>query len=75
MRLAILLTLSLLATAVALAPAASAGPEWLPVCKDKDVRAANTHVHVGVDCYPGIWISHCPAVGDGACYHWEVALV
>ena len=72
MRSALLLAVML--AVPALAASAVAGPEWLPVCKDKDVRAFNTHVHVGIDCYPGIWVYHCPPVGDGKCYALEVPL-
>lgn len=72
MRLVVLV--AILLAAPALATTAAAGPEWLPVCKDKDVRAFNTHVHVGVDCYPGIWVTHCPPVGDGRCYAVDVSL-
>jgi hypothetical protein len=71
MRSVLLVSLCLLATAIAL-PVASAGPEWLPVCKDKDVRTGYVNVHVGVDCYPGIWVDVC-APGE-ACQRYELAL-
>ena len=49
-----------------LVPAAEAGIQWLPVCKDKDVRAGEVvHAHVGVDCYPGVWVDVC--VPDQGC--------
>lgn len=56
-----LLLVALLAAPLLLAPAASAGPQWLPVCKDKDVRVGpHVWLHVGVDCYPGLWVEVCP---------------
>ena len=60
----------LLALPIALAPAAFAGFDTFPVCHDKDVRTGVVNVHVGVDCYPGIWVDVCTP----ACYRYEVVL-
>lgn len=46
-----------------LAPPASAGIDWFPVCHDKDVRAGGVWVHVGVDCERGVWVEECLANG------------
>ena len=60
-----ILLVALLAAPVLLAPAAQAGIEWLPVCKDKDVRVGPyVWLHVGVDCYPGVWLQVCPSGGE-----------
>lgn len=58
---------ALLVAPLVLAPTALASIQWMPVCHDKEVTVARTTVHVGVDCERGIWISHCPPVGDGPC--------
>lgn len=56
-------TVLLVATAllaISLAAPAVAEPQWLPVCKDKDFRVGPyVWVHVGIDCYPGVWVQVC----------------
>jgi hypothetical protein len=51
-----LIVLTLLA-AVALLPAAAAGPDTFPVCKDKSATVPGvTAVYVNFDCYDDIYV-------------------
>lgn len=72
MRTAVLVSLALLATALAL-PAAEAGPNTFPVCHDRDVNGILVKVHVGLDCEPGVWVDVCPP-GASTCQRYEAAL-
>lgn len=58
----------IVATLALLAPTAVAGIDTFPVCHDKDVRGAGVWVHVGVDCYPGVWVEVCKPTGGCARY-------
>lgn len=69
---ATILAATLALTLVLTALPAEAGPQWLPVCKDKDVRTGVVNVHVGVDCYPGLWVDVCAPRGE--CERYEIVL-
>lgn len=57
----LVLIVALLLAAPALAATGAAGPQWLPVCKDKDFHVGPyVWLHVGVDCEPGVWVEVCP---------------
>lgn len=72
MKLSILLMVCLVSAALVL-PTATA-QEWLPVCKDKDVRVPPyAHLHVGVDCYPGVWLDVC--LPDSSCERIDLGRV
>ena len=67
-----LLVVALLAVPLLLAPAAVAGIEWLPYCKDKEVNAGVVNVHVGVDCSDERYVEVC--VPGQACARYDVTL-
>lgn len=51
-----------------LAPTVAAGPYFPPVCLQKSVDAANTHVTAQLTCEVWVEITHCPIAGSGPCW-------
>lgn len=53
----LLTLLAVAALSLALVPAAEAGPNTFPVCKDKSATVPGvTAVYVNFDCYDGIYV-------------------